>query len=135
MDGTNPPYIYTFLRRDTDQVQFDIFTRQLNENDVNMYVEYICEDEFTFLPETLRIIHDAGNSIVVDKTQDILHKILTVMHMIGECDECPILMYHGTVEEFLRFFSWYDYKVCLHILQPRFISKYLRDMFLWTYAI
>ena len=28
-----------------------------------MYVEYICEDEFKFIPETLRIINDAGRKV------------------------------------------------------------------------
>ena len=105
MDEVNEPYIYGFLRSDTTQMQFDIFTRKLNENDVNMYVEYICEDEFKLIPETLPIMNDAENSIVLDKTQDNLYKIFTKMQVIARCDESPILMYHGSVQEFLRFFS------------------------------
>ena len=105
MDGTNEHYIYGFLRSDTTQVQFDIFTRKLNENDVNLYVEYICEDEFKLIPETLPIMNNAENSIVLDKTQDNLYKIFTKMQVIARCDESPILMYHGSVQEFLRFFS------------------------------
>ena len=105
MARINPPYIYGYLRSDTIQVQFDIFTRKLNENDANMYVEYICEDGFKSIPETLPIMNDAQNPIVLNKTQDTLLKIFTIMQVVGRCDESPILMFHGTVEEFLRSFD------------------------------
>ena len=105
MARNNQHYIYAYLRSDTIRVQFDIFTRKLNENDANMYVEYICEDGFKPIPETLPIWNDAQNPIVLNKTQDILLKIFAIMQVVGRCDESPILMFHGTVEEFLRSFD------------------------------
>ena len=104
MADTNPAYIYCYPRRDTDLLLFTIFTRELNEDEVNIYVAYVFEDGLKFIPDTLPVVNDA-NSMIIGKSQEIIDKVFTEMHVIGECEQCPILMYHGTVQEFQLLFE------------------------------
>ena len=94
-------YIYCFPRRNSKYLLFDVFTRAMDQTEVNIYLEYVCEDGPKLLPDALPA--EAGaNCILLRVTRELLQKIMTDMTIIGLYDEYPVLMYHGMVHEFVQ---------------------------------
>ena len=94
-------YIYCFPRRNSNYLLFNVFTRAMNQTEVDIYLEYVCEDGPKLLPDALPA--EAGaNCILFRKTRELLQKIMTDMTIIGLYDEYPVLRYHGMVHEFLQ---------------------------------
>ena len=94
-------YIYCFPRRNSNYLLLNVFTRKMDETEVNIYLDYVCGDGPQLLPDALP--GEAGaNCILFRKTRELLQKIMTDMTIIGLYDEYPVLMYHGMVHEFVQ---------------------------------
>ena len=94
-------YIYCYPRRDSNLILFNTFTRKMDVAEVNVYLDYVCEDGPKLLPDILPA-EESPNCIIFRKTRALLEKIMTHMTIIGMYNEYPVLRYHGVAHEFVQ---------------------------------
>ena len=98
-------YIYCFPWTVTNFLLVNVFSRVLDEYEVNTYVEYVHQEEPQAVPETLPISM-GENTFLLDNVPQVRNKLDIVMNAIGECDGIPILMFHGPLCNFFRLIRW-----------------------------
>ena len=95
-------FIYCYLHDDTDMLLFNIFVRALNDGELTSYLEYVRADGLKLLPDVLPVEEEIPNTMVVGKSPAIIAKLSETMTTIGECNQCPIFRYEGTLDGFFR---------------------------------
>jgi len=95
-------YIYCYLLDDTDTLLLNSFIRALDEGELNIYLDYVYEEGLKVIPDVLPVEEDFPYTMMIDKKQPMIEKLLMTMTIVGKCNECPILMYKGSVDGFIR---------------------------------
>ena len=100
-------FIYCYLLEESDVLLFNIFVRALNDGELTLYLEYVRAEGLKLLPDVLPVEEEIPNTMVIGKSPAIIAKLSETMTIIGECNECPIFQYEGTLDGFFhRMESW-----------------------------